>query len=64
MTGVDVPCSLDSGTRPTIALEGCGNMAQIRESRPDYGLGFQLNVLEPFHVFNFSLGSGGPAFLD
>ena len=32
-------------------------MGQIRQSRPDYGLGFQVKVLQPFQVVPFSLGS-------
>ena len=32
-----------------------GNMARIRQSRPDSGLGFKANVLKPFHVVHFSL---------
>ena len=36
------------------------NMAHIRQSRPDYGLGFQARVLEPFRVVASSLGSEWP----
>ena len=38
-------------------LRGRANMAQIRQSRPDSGLGFQVNVLQPFRVVPSSLGS-------
>jgi len=34
------------------------NMAHVRQSRPDSGLGFQVKVLKPFKVVPFSLGSG------
>jgi len=34
-------------------------MAHIRHSRPDSGLGFQVEVLETFEHVPFSLGSGG-----
>ena len=33
------------------------NMVHTRESRPDTGLGFQVQVLEPLQSFPFSLGS-------
>ena len=36
-------------------------MAHIRQSRPDYGLGFQVKVLRTFQVVPFSLGSGSEA---
>ena len=36
-------------------------MAHIRQSRPDHGLGFEVDVLTAFQVFPFSLGSGGEA---
>ena len=36
-------------------------MAHIRQSRPDYGLGFEVDVLTAFQVFPFSLGSGEEA---
>ena len=34
------------------------NMARIRLVRPDYGLAFQVKVLEIFQVVPSSLGSG------
>ena len=34
------------------------NMAHIRQSRPDYGLGFQVEVLKTVEVVSFPLGSG------
>jgi len=33
-------------------------MAHIRQPRPDFGLGFQVKVLETFPVVPTSLGSG------
>ena len=36
-------------------------MAHVRQSRPDYGLGFQVKVLKPFQVVPSSLGSGRPS---
>ena len=33
-------------------------MAHMRQSRPDYGFGFQVNVLTAFSVFAFLFGSG------
>ena len=33
-------------------------MAHIRQPRPDYGRGFQVEVLETFSAFPSSLGSG------
>ena len=39
------------------------NIALIRQSRPDSGLGLslvQVKVFKPFDVFPFSLGSGPP----
>jgi len=33
-------------------------MANIRLSRPDSGLGFEVKVLKPFQVVPSSLGSG------
>jgi len=35
-----------------------GNTAHIRQSRPDYGLGFQVKFLKTFQVFPSSLGNG------
>jgi hypothetical protein len=35
------------------------NMAHIRQSRPDYGLGFQAKVRKTFKAVLSSLGSGG-----
>ena len=35
------------------------NVAQVRQSRPDYGLGFQVKVLSTFQVVPSSLCSGG-----
>jgi len=37
-------------------------MAHIRQSRPDFGLGFQLKVRKPFSVVPSSLGSGPGRF--
>ena len=39
------------------------NMARVRQSRPDSGLGFQVKVLETFQVVSSSLGNdiGGAA---
>ena len=34
-------------------------MAHVRQSRPDYGLGFQVKVLKTRQVVPSSLGSGG-----
>ena len=34
------------------------NVAHIRQSRPGSGLGFPVQVLKPFQVVPFSLGSG------
>ena len=34
------------------------NMAHIRRSRPDYGLGFQVKVLKIFQVVPSSIGNG------
>jgi len=34
------------------------NMAHVRQSRPDSGLGFQVKVLKPFQVDPSSLGGG------
>jgi hypothetical protein len=34
-------------------------MAHTRQSRPDSGLGFQVNALATFQVVSFSLGGGG-----
>ena len=34
------------------------NMAHIRQSRSDYGIGFQVKVLTPVQVLLFLLGSG------
>ena len=34
------------------------NMAHVRQSRPDFGLGFQANDFNTFEVVPFSLGSG------
>ena len=34
------------------------NMAHVRQSRPDYDLGFQVKVLETIEVYHFSLDSG------
>jgi len=34
------------------------NSAHVRQSLPDYGLGFQVKILEPFEVFPSALGSG------
>ena len=42
---------------------GVVNVAHIRQSRPDSGLGFQANILETFKVFPSLLGSGLPARL-
>ena len=40
-------------------VEGCRvNMAYIRQSRPDSGLGFQVEFLETLHGVPSSLGSG------
>ena len=36
-------------------------MAHIRQSRPDYGLGFEVEVLTTFEVVPFSLESGEEA---
>ena len=36
-------------------------MAHIRQSRPDYGLGVEVEVLTTFRVVPFSLGSGEEA---
>ena len=33
-------------------------MAHVKQSRPDSGLGFQVNVIETFRVVPSSLGSG------
>ena len=33
-------------------------MAHTRQSGPDFGLGFQVKVLQKFEVVPFSLGSG------
>jgi len=35
------------------------NMAHIRQSRPEYGLDFQVKVLRAFRVVPSSLGSEG-----
>ena len=35
------------------------NMAHLRQSRPDSGLGFQVRLLTTFHAVPSSLGSGG-----
>jgi len=35
------------------------NMAHMRQSRPDSGLGFQVKVLETFELASSSLGSAG-----
>ena len=35
------------------------SMAQIRQERADYGLGFQVNVLKSSNGIPFSLGSSG-----
>ena len=37
------------------------NMAHIRQSRPDSGLGFQVEVLKTFKIVSSSLGSGTDA---
>jgi hypothetical protein len=34
------------------------NSTRIRQSRPDYGLGFQVKVLPIFSVVPFAVGSG------
>jgi len=34
------------------------NVAHVRQSRPDYGLGFQVQVRQKFKVVPFPLGSG------
>jgi len=34
------------------------NVARIRQSRPDYGLGLQVRVLKTFQFVPASLGSG------
>ena len=44
--------------RQSLKVRCRANMAHIRQSRPDSGLGFQVDVLEPFHVVPSSLGSG------
>ena len=36
----------------------CANSAHIRQSRPDSGLGFQVEVFDVFQVVRSSLGSG------
>ena len=36
-------------------------MAHMRQSRPDYGLGFEVQVLTTFRLVPFSLGSGEEA---
>ena len=33
-------------------------MAHVTQSRPDFGLGFQVKILNPFEVIPSSLGSG------
>jgi len=46
---------------PRVAIQGCccrANMAHVRQSRPEYGLGFQVKVLKPFYIVPSSLGSG------
>ena len=45
------------------AEEVC-NMAYIRQSRPDSGLGFQVKVLEIFQVVSSSLGNGTPLIVN
>ena len=46
-------------SRVTMAHGPCrANMAHIRQSRPDSGLGSQANVLKRFKVVPFSLSSG------
>ena len=37
------------------------NVARVRQTRPDSGLRFQVNVLETFTVFPSSLGGGTPS---
>jgi len=47
-----------------MALFRCrANMARKRQSRPDFGLGFQVKVLKTFEVVPSSLGSGSPGSL-
>ena len=44
----------------SIQVESRANMAHIRQSRPDSGLGFQANALKTVEGVPFSLGSGHP----
>ena len=57
------PSGLDSGPltvfRRNVAAVCCGaNMAHIRQSRPDYGVGSYTKVVEIICVVLASLGSG------
>ena len=72
MAGLLVPLALGSGSRWEATFsrkeDGVGgghkpyrcpvNMEHIRQSRPDSGPGFQVNVLETYEVVPSSLGSG------
>ena len=51
--GVSAP-----GARVSIRGRCRANMAYIRQSRPDSGLGFQVKVVEAFQLVLSSLGSG------
>jgi len=54
------PCTLRCPQRPYTHSESpcrcTANMAHVRQSRPDSGLGFQLKVLKPFEAVPSSLG--------
>ena len=54
-----VPASSTSLLRSIEPKSRCRpNMAHIRQSRPDSGLGFQVKFVKTFQVVPFALGSG------
>ena len=58
--GVQVSLRMSTKTAYKLGYRCRANMAHIRQSRPDSGLGFQVKILTPFHVVPSSLGSGFP----
>ena len=56
--GFPFPGSLPRSVTPISTHRCQANMAQIRQTRPDSGLGFQVKVLKTFEVVPPSLGSG------
>ena len=53
------PCLRHSPPTPPSRVPNHSNVAHVRQSRSDFGLGFRAKVLKPFQVVPSSLAGGG-----